>query len=190
MSPLREIRLLKRIVGRVLWTIAVHLNLVLDAAIVREAMIAGMTLRLPRPLDQIVEIAAHAYLSVSNLVGQIGHGHGRVIGVAHDVLAQRIKTVVYVPRVDLRSVSSLKIGVRFAHCFLRRRVSELRHSEAGSATYEAMQPVEDFEKVHAFGLVPREAEDRQWEVVLRCPLVSQRHLQRARVDVVPELVRK
>ena len=117
-APLFKVSLLDFAIWRVLRAVRVLLQPMFDNAIVGKALVAGIPLGLACPADEIVKAAAHTHLAVPNFVGKVVHGHGRVIGITHQILPQRVKAVVYMVWRDCPLFSLQRVHVRAPNHFL------------------------------------------------------------------------
>ncbi len=130
---------------------------------------ARFTLGTLRPGNERIPVFAFALLPVADLVPFLYGWHGRVVGPAHDILAEDVEAVVDVVLVDelfFAGVRDEELVVGVADVFLDVGVSMwLRRCVTGcGATYQTMHVVECFDDVQALGLVPREG-NRITEVV-------------------------
>nr|POE94369.1 hypothetical protein CFP56_16609 [Quercus suber] len=107
-----------------------------------DVAMAGVALRLLGPRDQLVEVHALRLLPVAERVPAPRRRHGRVVGVAHEVLPQRVEAVPDVPDVVRRVLARLPREGGGGEVFF------------WGTTNKAVELVEDFDEVHLLRRVP------------------------------------
>ena len=120
MPMLIKIRLHRRIILRALITKRKTLDPVLDATVVVNLPVARVPPGRPDPRQQLAEVLTLHNLAVAEPVSQLEGRHRRVVGLAHDVLPQRVDAVHQVAVRDALPLRAalLEVGERAVEQFL------------------------------------------------------------------------